>query len=108
MNNNERQLAIPDPTTSGPNLLNESIRFLRIVRRKLPVMIGSMIIGGVLGSVWYVTATRKYESTSEIMVLKTEGNVLEGSQSSQRTIQDIMPTYQKVLTSGRVLDGAID
>jgi uncharacterized protein involved in exopolysaccharide biosynthesis len=67
-----------------------------------------MVLGGILGSVWYVTATRKYESTSEIMVLKTESNALEGNNTSnQRSIQEIMPTYQKVFTSDTVLEGAI-
>ena len=93
---------------NGPNLLGEAIRFLQVVRRKLPTLIACTILGGILGSAWYATATRKYESMSDIMVLKTEGNVLDANnQSNQRSIQDIMPTYQKVITSDRVLEGAI-
>lgn len=108
MTNNERQEVTHDSTTAGPNLLNEAIRFLRLVRRKLPTLIACMVIGSVAGTVWYVTATRKYESSSEIMVLKTEGNVMDGNNSSnQRTIQDMMATYQKVITSDKVLEGAI-
>ena len=108
MNTDERLPAESDSTTSGPNLVNESVRFLRIVRRKLPTLTACMVFGAIVGTAWYVTATRKYESSSEIMVLKTESNVLEGSNSSNhRTIQDNMPNYQRVLSSDEVLQGAI-
>ena len=108
MNTHERLTALPEMTGSGPNLLNESIRFLQVVRRKLVTLIICTIVGGIIGVAWYSMATRKYESSSEIMVLKTDGNVLnENNQPNQRAIQDIMPTYQRVLTSDRVLEGAI-
>lgn len=108
MSTDERLPAESAATTSGPNLVNESIRFLRIVRRKLPTLTACMILGAIIGTAWYVTATRKFESSSEIMVLKTESNVLEGSNSSNhRTIQDNMPNYQRVLSSDEVLTEAI-
>jgi capsular exopolysaccharide synthesis family protein len=108
MNTNERLTSDLDSTANGPNLLGEAVRFLQVIRRKLPTLLVCTILGGIIGTAWYVTATRKYESISEIMVLKTDGNVLDTTnQSNQRSIQDIMPTYQKVLTSDRVLEGAI-
>ena len=108
MNTNERLTPDLDSTANGPNLLGEAVRFLQVIRRKLPTLLVCTILGGIIGTAWFVTATRKYESVSEIMVLKTDGNVLDTTnQSNQRSIQDIMPTYQKVLTSDRVLEGAI-
>ncbi len=108
MQTNERHTAAPDTMRNGPNLLNESVRFLQVVRRRLPTLFLCTIVGGILGAVWYATAAKKYESMSEIMILTTEANVLEGNNSSNhRTIQDIMPTYQRVLMSDSVLEGAI-
>jgi hypothetical protein len=94
MNTNERLTSDLDSTANGPNLLGEAVRFLQVIRRKLPTLLVCTILGGIIGTAWYVTATRKYESISEIMVLKTDGNVLDTTnQSNQRSIQDIMPTY---------------
>ena len=47
MSTDERNAALPLPGESGPNLLNEAVRFLRIVRKKLPVLIGAMVVGAV-------------------------------------------------------------
>ena len=76
MNTIERPTRSSDTSATSPNLLNEAVRFLQVVRRKLSTLIICTILGGAIGSAWYITATRKYESSSEIMVLKTEGNVL--------------------------------
>ena len=67
-----------------------------------------ILLMSALGGAWFLTAIPTFESSAEILVLKTEGNVLEGkSTSEQRTILDVMPTYQKILVSDAVLEGAI-
>ena len=55
-----------------------------------------------MGGIWYATATKKYESSAEILVLQTEGNVLDNKgNSEQRQIMDVMPNYQKILVDLR-------
>ena len=97
------------PTSAhGNGPLVELARFLQVVRHRVGLLVACVVAGGLLGSAWFTTATPKYESSAEILVLKTEGNVLEGKNSGeQRTIMDVMPTYQKILTSDAVLEGAI-
>ena len=103
-----------DNTTSTPDNartsspLVEVARFLQVVRHRIVLLFFCIFVGGTLGSFQYYTATRKYDSSAEILILKTEGSVLEGkSNSEQRAIQDLMPTHQKILTSDIVLEGAI-
>ena len=103
-----------DNTTSTPDNartnspLVEVARFLQVVRHRIVLLFFCIFVGGTLGGLQYSTATRKYDSSAEILILKTEGSVLEGKNNSeQRAIQDVMPTYQKILTSDAVLEGAI-
>ena len=101
----------PSSTPTSPHgnsPLVEVARFLQVVRHRISLLIVCVVTGGALGSAWFATATPTYESRADILVLKTEGNVLEGKNTSeQRTILDVMPTYQKILTSDAVLEGAI-
>ena len=91
---------------NGPLL--EAARFLQVVRHRIGLLFLCVFVGGALGVAQYCTAIRKYDSAAEILILKTEGNVLEGKNTSeQRAIQDVMPTYQKILTCDEVLEGAI-
>ena len=103
-----------DNTTSTPDNartsspLVEVARFLQVVRHRVVLLFFCIFVGGALGGLQYSTATRKYDSSAEILILKTEGSVLEGKNNSeQRAIQDLMPTHQKILTSDAVLEGAI-
>ena len=97
------------PTSANGNgPLVEAARFLQVVRHRIGLLIICVVAGGSLGAAWFTTTPPKYESSAEILVLKTEGNVLDSkSTSEQRTILDEMPTYQKILTSDAVLEGAI-
>ncbi|MBC8117481.1 MAG: hypothetical protein H7062_24040, partial [Candidatus Saccharimonas sp.] len=97
------------PTSApGNGPLVEVARFLQVVRHRISLLIVCVVAGGALGTAWFTTSTAKYESSAEILVLKTESNILEGKNTSeQRTILDVMPTYQKILTSDAVLEGAI-
>ena len=90
--------------------LAEVVRFLQVVRHRLRLLTMCVAAGGLLGGLWYSIATRKYESSAEILVLKTEGGAMDSGNSNgsnSRAILDVMPTYQKVLTSDVVLEGAI-
>ena len=88
--------------------LVEIARFLQVVGHRIGLLTAFIVAGGIVGGIWYATATKKYESSAEILVLQTEGNVLDNKgNSEQRQIMDVMPNYQKILVSDEVLDGAI-
>ena len=103
----DNTISTPDNArTTSP--LVEVARFLQVVRHRIVLLFFCIFVGGTLGSFQYYTATRKYDSSAEILILKTEGSVLEGKNNSeQRAIQDVMPTHQRILTSDDVLERAI-
>ena len=95
---------------TGTHALAEVIRFLQVVRHRMRLLTLCVVAGGILGVTWYLVSPPKYESSAEILVLKTEGGAMDGGNANannSRNIQDVMPTYQKILTSDVVLEGAI-
>ena len=98
--------------TAGPttHALAEVARFLQVVRHRMWMLMSCIVVGGMIGGAWYAMSPPKFESSAEILVLKTEGGAMDNNNSNgsnSRAILDVMPTYQKVLSSDVVLEGAI-
>lgn len=98
----------PRAEATGSHPLTEVFRFLQVVKLRRNVLLVCLAAAGVLGAIYYLTTPKIYESAAEVLVLQigSEGLKNQGN-SSQRGIQDYMPTYQKILTSDRVLDATI-
>ena len=89
------------------NPLTTVIRFLQSMLRRKWIVMGWLTITVGLGITYFVLAPRLYESSAELLILHTgEGNMDE-TQQSQRTLQDHLPTYTKVLSSEEVLKGTL-
>ncbi len=89
------------------NPLQTILRFLQsIFRRKWTVM-AWLVLTCSIGMTYYVLAPRRYESSAELLVLHTGDGNIDDTQQSQRTLQDYIPTYTKVLASDEVLKGAL-
>ncbi|HBN75913.1 MAG TPA: hypothetical protein DD473_08855 [Planctomycetaceae bacterium] len=89
------------------NALQTILRFLQsLLRRKWTVM-AWLTFTVSLGMTYFALAPRKYESSAELLVLHTGDGNVDQTQQSQRTLQDYLPTYTKVLASDEVLKGAL-
>jgi len=96
----------PQPTSLQTNAVVEVLRFLRVARYRKGVMITSLLVCGALGALFYLTAERRYEATASLFIMQPEAATptMNGSMGMQK---DLMPTYQKLLTSEKVLEDAL-
>jgi polysaccharide biosynthesis transport protein len=69
----------PPPTAAGPSshALTELMRFVQVVRHRKMVLALAILIACGLGAAYYVTAERIYQSSAEVLVLQTGGNLLD-------------------------------
>ncbi|OHB79157.1 MAG: hypothetical protein A2W31_18430 [Planctomycetes bacterium RBG_16_64_10] len=81
--------------------------FLRVVRYRRSVMVTALLITGLLGGLYFTTATRYYEADASLLILQTGGDVLTPSLSVDGAKQEIIPTYCQLIESAVVLQGAI-
>ncbi len=99
-----RQAAAASPTAELHPLQN-ILQLLRSVEQNKGVVIGALVASCLLGALYYVTATRFYESSASVLVLQTgnEGMTMGGDRISR----DLIPTYQSLLKSDAVLEDAV-
>lgn len=108
MSTDERFDAALENDVIDPRARTGTIRFPRTNLRKPRTLIGCMVLAGILATAWSLTVTSRIESRAEVMVQRTENNVLDGKKTShRRSLQDVMRTCQKAFTCDQVLEGAI-
>ncbi len=86
--------------------IQAAVRFARIVLYRKEILIVALVISGLLGGLYYATATRIYQSKASLLVLQT-GNQLTTEMSGERTAKDLMPTYTSLVSSEAVLSDAV-
>src|SRR5690349_3154051 len=96
--------------TSGPSTaeaLHEVLRFLRVVRYRGAYVITALIVAGLLGTLYYATATRIYQANASVLVSQTGSDVWNASMTGEEGRDSFIPTYEKLFTSPTVLDAAV-
>lgn len=96
-----------DGSPSAVHLVHVITRFLRVAYYRKNIIIAAVVVAGVLGALYYATATRIYQADAELLVLQTGTEYLPASMSPEGGRQGLMPTYEKLFTSAVVLEGAI-
>lgn len=107
MSNDPRPLTDDTAPPPSSHILHALIRFYWVLRRKTGVLVTSLGIAGLLGLLFYATATRIYQSRASLLVLKTGVDVWSPTMTADRTMQDQMATYERLCTSAVVLQGAL-
>lgn len=96
----------PQPSVPVAHLL---LRFLLAVRYRKNVVLGAIAACGLLGVLYYATATRYYAAKAAMLVTQTAPETLNtsitGEESHRRTT---MPTFENVIRSAKVLEGALE
>ena len=88
--------------------LPQLIHFLRLVRRRREVLGGCLLVAGVLGAVYFATATRYYEARASLLVSQTGSDVWTTSMTPEGGRQALMPTYARLISSAVVTDRAVE
>ncbi len=87
--------------------IHQVVQFARVVRYRQNVVLLALLVAGLLGALYYATATRYYEAKASLLILQTGSEMLNTSIKSENTTQTLMPTYERLLTSAVVLEAAL-
>ena len=66
----------------------------------------AVLVAFALGGLYYCTAPRRYQARSELLVTHTGGE-LWSTATTTHASRDMVPTYQRLFRSAKVVDGAI-
>ncbi|QDU40080.1 Tyrosine-protein kinase YwqD [Maioricimonas rarisocia] len=94
-----------DATGRGESLdfVRGVVRFGRVVRNRLHIVLGILVSVSILGGISYVLSPPVYESAAELLVLQTGSSVLDSERNPQGTLSDQMPNFERVLRSDEVV-----
>lgn len=102
--------APPEPDRqSTTHLVHVLLQFALAVRHRKNVVILALVVCTLLGGLYYATATRYYSAKAQLLVMQSgSAEVMSPSLSPQGgRQQSLMPTYETLLCSAKVLDGAL-
>lgn len=90
----------------GDAAVHSLVRFFRLLYRRRAIVAYSLAIAGLLGAIYYGTATRVFTATGAVLVRQTGG---EGDVkfSADRSTYAQMATFQHLFTSRVVLEVAL-
>jgi capsular exopolysaccharide synthesis family protein len=94
-------------TLAAADAIHAALRFLRVLRYRKSYVATSLAVAGLLGTLYYFTATRIYEGSASLLVTQTGGDVFNATTTSASAVDMFIPTYEKLFTSAVVLEGAI-
>ncbi len=101
----------PTPETEGQStrhLVHVLLRFGLSVRQRLHVFLFALAGCGLLAGLYYATATRHYSAKAELLVIQAGEAGMSPTMTAQGGTQDsLMPTFEGLLSSAKVLDGAL-
>ena len=99
--------AYGSPVTNAAGSVHQILRFLRIIWYRKSTVFATAIIVGIIG-VWYaLTATKYYEASASILIVRSGLDASENSLGVNLAGQRLMPTHQQLIVSQPVLAGAI-
>jgi len=96
----------PHAATRGASthVVHSLFHFVRLLRRRKSVMFISLGVALALGAAHYLTATRRYRAEARLLVAPTGVDSTNVAVDGQK--QTLMPTYERLFSSARVLDQA--
>jgi succinoglycan biosynthesis transport protein ExoP len=93
---------------SGAHVAHMLLRFLLAVRYRKNVVIAAMTACALLGALYYATATRYYGSKAAMLITQTGPDTLNTSITGEELLRrNTMPTFENVVKSAKVLEGAL-
>jgi polysaccharide biosynthesis transport protein len=96
-----------DETPSGKLLVHVLMQFLFTVRYRKNVVIAALICCGVLGGLYYATATRYYRAKAGLLMIQTEMSENESTARQLFDQRSLMKTFESVARSPKVLEAAL-
>ena len=91
---------------STAQTIRQAVRFLRVLWHRRIVVMGTITLCGMLGGLYYATATRIYEAESQLLVVDTSRENSPTSMTGSHSDIAAMATYEKLVSSPLVLQSA--
>ena len=93
---------------SATHLVHVLMQFAWAVRHRKNVMFASLLVAGLLGGLYYATATRYYAAGASLLVMQSGNDIMDPTLAHQGGVQQgLMPTYESLITSAKVIEGAL-
>ena len=92
--------------TQTAQTIRQAVRFLRVLWHRRIVVMGTLALCGMLGGLYYATATRIYEAESQLLVVDTSRENSPTSMTGSHSDIAAMATYEKLVSSPLVLQSA--
>ncbi len=93
---------------SSAELVHSLLRLVLAVRYRKNLVAAVMAAAVLLGGLYYATATRFYSAQAQILVTQPRNDRLDTSVTNDESVrQNIMPTYENIIRSAKVVEGAV-
>ncbi len=97
-----------DEAQATAQIVHALMRFLVTVRYRKSVVITALLAAGLLGGLYYATATRYYQAKAKLLVMRQKiqdpGAAAVGAEGGRHN--GLIPTLKELVTSRKVLEGA--
>ncbi len=97
-------LPVEIPEDGEPSLAHV---WWQAIRRSLPLVLALALLGGVLGGAASLVLPKKYEATSEIVILPMKAETQDQLASASAVAKNLVSSYAGTVTSEQVLKAAI-
>ncbi len=94
-------------SSSLAEAVHATMRFARVLRHRKSYVLASFALFGVLGALYFATATRVYEAKASVLVVPHGSDVWSTSAAVDGSRQALIPTYERLFYEDVVLDGAV-
>lgn len=107
MTQNADSIVLPGDLNAPGSVIHAVMRFVWLLRRRKSIVFSVVAVCGLIGLLYFATATRVYRSNAQVVVRlsQPDSTVTLGA---DRSTQDQMATFQRLFTSAVVLNGALD
>ncbi len=96
----------PAPS-STTHIVHALMQFLLAVRYRKNVVLVSLIVAGMLGGLYFATATRYYGATARVLVMGAGAQGVVSANPGGTRQRNLMFTFEKLFTSTSVVEGAL-
>jgi len=94
---------------SSAQLVHSLLRLVLAIRYRKNLVVALMVAAVLLGGLYYATATRRYSAKAGMLVTQTGRDRLDTSiTNDDSTRQNAMPTFENMVRSAKVLEGALE
>ena len=107
MSSDLQSLPAEPSARSAAQALHAMLQFLRVVRYRQAVLVSTLVATALLGGLYYATAVRLFQAKASLLVLQTGADVTNTTMTAEGVHQGLMPTYERLISSAVVLDGAV-